>query len=89
MAEGILIGLFVSAAIILGSGALWLKKQNYEQKMQDMGKKHEVEKMIQDDRIADLQQQLKEAHQKEDVNSKYTNSQGLLSHRRITAKDDN
>lgn len=83
MVTGILIGFLLATVLALSTVAIMIKKQNYEQKMQDMGKKHEVEKMILDDRIRDLQQQLKDAQANDDIEKKYTNGKGFYTSRKV------
>lgn len=80
-----LLGASIAIAGGLAASLFWLKKQKYEQLLQDMGKKHEVEKIIQEDRIQELQNCIKALQQNEDMDSKYRNSQGFFSYKKAVA----
>ena len=77
----ILIGAIIAIAGGLASSLFWLKKQKYAELLQDMGKKHEVEKIILQDRINELLKQ-------QDIESKYRNSQGFFTHKKVIAADE-
>lgn len=81
MLEGILIGSFVTMATGAAVSLLWMKKQGYERIIEDMGKKHEVEKIILQDKISELMKE-------KDIESKYRNSNGLLTHKRLKATEE-
>lgn len=88
MALGILIGFLCAAVLMGGTAAVMIKKQRYEQRMQDMGKKFEVEKLILNDRIGDLQQQLKSVTVEKDIEIKYTNKHGFYTSRKTAPVEE-
>lgn len=73
---GIVIGVIITLLVAAATSLYWLKKQKYEDKLQEMGKKHTAELLVMEDRIKVLQKQ-------NDAESKYLGSNGLLSYKNV------
>jgi uncharacterized membrane protein YgaE (UPF0421/DUF939 family) len=96
---GIIIGFVMATLLFLATTAVQIKKQGYEQKMQDQQQKHSIEKMVFSDRIHELEkthieeirifsEQIKELEKKDDVEGLYTNNKGFYTHKKAAAEEE-